>query len=218
MPADVARVVGLMANFPGRWGLCGGWAADAWLGHISRAHHDVDVVVFEDDQLALRDLLAGWQMVAHDDNWKGTIPIWPNQPIPATELWTGRHVDVPGHFHVRSADNFDFEINIAMRDAINWVLHTDPRVAMPVDEAIAISRWGVPTAVPAVVACYKLSPEVSGSSASGTKTPQMRPKDEADVRLLLPILTAEHREWLHKSVASLNSGHPWLQQLKPPSH
>lgn len=158
MPADVARVVGLMANFPARWALCGGLAADSWLGYISREHGDVDVVVFEDDQLALRDLLAGWQLVAHDVHWDGKTAIWPNVPIPPTELWAGRHVDVPGHFHARSVDDFDFEVNIAQGSGKDWILHLDPHVAMPVDEAIAISRWGVPTAAPAVVAYYKLKP------------------------------------------------------------
>ena len=210
---DVARVVRLMAEFPRRWALCGGWAVDAWLGYVSREHGDVDVLIFEEDQLVLREHLAGWQMVAHDDNWNGKTPIWPNTPIPAVELWTGRHVDVPGHFHVRSDDNFDFEVNLNRCDGEEWVLNKDPLVSLPIDDCIGESRWGVPAATPALVAYYKLNPAASGWSATGVREPRMRPKDEADVEALLPLLSPEMRGWLGESINKVAPGHAWLDRM-----
>jgi hypothetical protein len=211
IPRDVARVVALMTKFPGQWALCGGWAVDAWLGKVSREHGDVDIAIFEDDQLALRDLLPGWQMVAHDDSWDAKTPIWPNVPIPPAELWMGRHVDVPGHFHVRSADNFDFEVNLNNRIGDQWRLNREPLVTLPIDNGIRISRWGVPTVSPELAAYYKLIPVRQPNEP----LPAMRPKDNADVEALLPLLLPGQRKWLFESVEKVEPDHAWLQRLKP---
>ncbi len=211
LPANVARVVELMAAFEGRWGLCGGWAADAWLGRITREHSDVDIFVFEDDQLALRDLLPGWQMVAHDDNWSGENPIWPNVPIVSSELWDGRQVEVPGHFHVRALDQFEFELNLNERDEEGWVFSREPRVALPIDRTLSLCEWGIPTVAPEVVAFFKLLPL---PFKKGPR-PAMREKDEADVAALLPILEDGQRAWLRQAVAAIEPGHPWLARLSP---
>ncbi len=209
LPADVARVVELMSAFPGSWGLCGGWAVDAWLGRITREHSDVDIFVFEDDQLALRELLPGWQLVAHDDNWSGKNPIWPNVPIVASELWDGRRVEVPGHFHARAADEFEFELNLNERDGEDWVFSRELRIALPVSRTLSLCDWGIPAVALEVVAFFKLLPLPFKRGAR----PAMRPKDEADVIALLPVLDGGQLAWLRQSVAAIEPGHPWLGRL-----
>jgi hypothetical protein len=63
------EVAELMAAFDRPWVLCGGWAVDAWIGRQTREHVDVDLAVFHDDQLALRDYLAdGWLLNGHDEH------------------------------------------------------------------------------------------------------------------------------------------------------
>ena len=95
--ADIARV---MATYPHAWALCGGWAVDAWLGEVSREHQDIDIVVFDDDQLAAYEHLRadGWHLVAHDEAVGGSV----------RDLWDGRPLVLPAHIHcARDLDALD---------------------------------------------------------------------------------------------------------------
>jgi hypothetical protein len=207
LPADVARVCDLMSTFPGDWALCGGWTVDAWLGRFTREHHDVDIVVFLDDERALKEHMSDYTMVLHDMKWDAKVPIWPNQPIPEAELWTGRPIHAPGHFHVRSADDFDFEINVNEREDGRFIAHPETRISYPMDEAIGVSSFGVPTLAPVLVAFLKMV------GVEQQKDWKMRPHDEADVELLLTLLAPAQLTWLRESVASVAPGHGWLPRL-----
>lgn len=68
IPEPVAYVRDLLVGFTPTWCLCGGWAADAWLGRRTREHWDVDIAVFHGDQRAVFEDLAGWVLVGHDPN------------------------------------------------------------------------------------------------------------------------------------------------------
>ncbi|MBI5948165.1 MAG: hypothetical protein HY875_08510 [Chloroflexi bacterium] len=208
VPAPVARVAGLMSTFPGAWALCGGWAVDAWLGRITRDHADVDVVVFEDDQVAIPGHLSGWQLVAHDDNWSGDDPVWANVPIAPAQLWTGRRVEVPGHFHCRAEDGFDFELNLNERAGGDWIFSREPRLTLPLSQCVGVCGWAVPVAAPLVVAYYKLLPAPFKNVREA-----MRPRDELDLDALLPLLDPGQTTWLARAVAAVEPGHSWLPRL-----
>ena len=81
-----------MSAFPAPWALCGGWAIDAWLGRQTRDHGDVDICVFIQDQRALFDHLAGWQLIGHDNHVDDD----------SSEPWDGRQLCHPAHIHARS--------------------------------------------------------------------------------------------------------------------
>ena len=102
-PDPVAWVAGVFAGFPHTWALCGGWAVDAWLGHPTRAHEDVDVSIADDLQGALFGYLRGWDLVGHGPDEDGTEP------------WDGRRLEGPGHVHARGDDGIDLEILFAER-------------------------------------------------------------------------------------------------------
>jgi hypothetical protein len=198
-----------MSTFPAPWALCGGWAVDAWLGRQTRDHGDADFAVF--DQRALFDCLIGdWELVAHDPNVAGDT----------MEPWKGRALDFPAHIHgrVRDAGNqtpdrlgapaqqgFGLDIQVNERTGDDWIISRKPRVAIPLQEAIRQSDWGLPTVVPEVLLFYK----AGGSSASGLDW--LRRRDKLDFLALLPQLTDEQRGWLRHAVSLL--GHPWLSQL-----
>ncbi len=208
-PEPVAYVANLMSTFPGTWALCGGWAVDAWLGRVTREHGDVDVLIFADDQLAVREHLEGWQLVGHDDNWSGENPVWPKVPIVQTELWEGHVLEIPGHIHARSQAQFDFEINLIERNGDTVTLNRSPVVSLPVGQMIAPCGWGIPTVTPSVVAYFKLLMPPFRNEPR----PAMRPKDESDLLALLPLLHIEQRAWLGKAVARGSPRHPWLARL-----
>lgn len=187
LPPALDYVTDLLRGFTAPWFLCGGWAADAWLGQQTRDHGDVDIAVFHHDQRAIFEHLPGWALVAHD----------PNVPDDTTQQWDGRRLDSPAHIHVPVQASslatstalkhsaFEFEFLLVERTEGRPIRSRRP--------------WNLPTLSPEVVLFHK---------ANGT-----RPQDEEDFALLLPILTEEQRGWLLESIAVAHPTHPWLARL-----
>lgn len=216
VPEPVARIGELMSSFEPWWALCGGWAVDSWLGRETREHGDLDIMVFEDDQRALFDHLAGWHLVAHDPNVAGDT----------TALWDGRRLDLPAHVHARPRDGLNLEALQAwvktpgerVRDDANlevifnersggrWVLSRELGISLPLERAAEESPWGLPTLVPEALMFYKATAYIG--------EPGMKPRrrDEADFRALLPTIDDGRRAWLRQAT-SLVPRHEWLAQL-----
>ncbi len=202
VPEPVAPIVELMSSFPAPWALCGGWAVDAWLGHATREHVDVDISVFVQDQQALFDHLAGWQLVAHG----------PNVDVDTSEPWDGRPLDFPGHIHgrldagealpdgvLKPEQGFTLDIQLNERSGDDWILSQQPRISLPLRNGVQQSPWGLPTVVPEVLLFFKAS--------------EFRRRDKLDFLALLPQLTQEQRDWLRNAISLV--GHRWLSQLSP---
>jgi hypothetical protein len=214
MPPAVAYVDELLAGIDARWFLCGGWAADAWLGRQTRDHADVDIAVFHHEQRAIFEHLPGWALVGHD----------PNVPDDTTEPWNGRHLDLPAHIHVPRAGSvlatsatarhsaFEFEFLLNERSGDEWVLNREKRITVSADLFTPKSSWGIPTAVPEVVLFYKGGGHLTDAEAAAHGGGP-RPHDEQDFLALLPILTASQRSWLADSLARARPGHRWLAKL-----
>ena len=201
VPEPVSRVAELMSTFAAPWYLCGGWAVDAWLGRQSRDHGDMDFAIFQDDQAALFEHLAGWRLIGHDNNVDDD----------SKEPWDGRRLDIPAHIHAHTADGFELDIQVNERADGEWVLNRKPRVAIALDQCAGQSAWGVPTVVPGVILFYKAHAPVWRDLPRGAP----RPHDELDFLALLPQLTAEQRQWTWDAIRSVDPVHPWLTQLRP---
>lgn len=213
MPEAVAYVRDLLHGFPRPWFLCGGWAADAWLGRQTRDHGDVDIAVFHRDHGVIASHLEGWALVGHD----------PNVSDDTSEQWDGRRLDLPAHIHVptlgsslstspaltHSAFEFEFLLNDGSdRDV---VLNPEVGVAVAREDAIYQSRWGgVPTLSPEVVLFFKAGGNLSRAEATHGG---IRSRDEQDFVALLPSLTAVQRSWLGETLVAVRPDHPWLPHL-----
>ncbi|HET9199970.1 MAG TPA: hypothetical protein VFO84_03215 [Dehalococcoidia bacterium] len=208
-----------MATFGPDWFLCGGWAVDAWVGRQTRDHQDVDVTVFEEDQLSLFDYLSGWQLVAHDQRVAGDT----------SEPWDGRPLVLPAHIHARpdgaespsrlsrpADQGFGLEILLNERSDGDWILSrglqyvgvelsSRPQIAMPLAGCARLSAWGLPTVVPEVLLFYKATAYFDSKG--------LRPADEQDFTVLAPHLGKAQRSWLRAAVAQIYPNHPWLAQL-----
>ncbi|MFI7611177.1 nucleotidyltransferase domain-containing protein [Nonomuraea terrae] len=215
VPRAVAYVRDLLDGFGPAWVLCGGWAADAWLGRQTRDHGDVDIAVFHPDQRAIAEHFPGWALVGHD----------PNVPGDTTEHWDGRHLDLPAHIHVpergsplsTSADlthpAFEFEFLLNERSGDDWILNREHGIAVPLHRGVRPSRWGLPTAVPEVVLFFKAGGHLTAAEAR-TANDVLRPRDEQDLFALLPALTAGRRSWLAQSLGTVRPEHRWLAHLR----
>jgi len=201
-PEPVVRVAELMAAFGAPWALCGGWAVDAWLGRTTREHGDIDFSVFAQDHAALHAYLSPeWQMVAHAQDW---------DPANGNEVWDGRRLEPPAHLHARSGhpplpedpilrteQGFELDIQVDECQGDEWVLCREPRIALPVAEAVRPSPWGVPAAAPEVLLFFK--------------SRELRRRDKADFAALAPMLDRERRAWLRAALE--RAGHPWVREL-----
>jgi hypothetical protein len=203
-PEAVAYVRDLLVGFRPSWFLCGGWAADAWLGRQTREHWDVDIGVFHDDQHAIFDHFPGWALVAHD----------PNVADDTTEPWDGRRLDAPAHIHVPRAEGslatvptaihtaFEFEFLLAEGSGGDWLLNRELDIRVPLERGVRQSPWGMPAVAAEVILFFK---------AGGNP---VRPQDEQDFFALLPILSRAQRSWLRESLGAAAAGHPWLTHLQ----
>jgi hypothetical protein len=185
----LTRVAELMSGFESTWALCGGWGVDAWLGRRTREHVDVDVAIFQDDQLALRDYLAdGWLLNGHDP-----------EDDDSTTPWTGRRLELPAHIHAR-AEGFELDFQLNRRAGEDWILDEARGVTLPIAHALRSSPWGLPTLAREAILFYK------GLGSS-------RAQDQADFEALLPVLGGPERSWLREALATVMPGHGWLQAL-----
>ncbi len=198
VPEPLARVADLMSSFRPRWSLCGGWAVDSWLGRQTRDHGDVDIALFQDDQHAIFDHLAGWQLIAHDPNVAGDT----------SEPWDGRRLDLPAHIHAHHHDWFKLEVLLNERSGRDWMFSREPRITMPLRRGAQQSAWGLPTVVPEVILFYKATAYFGAEELK-----DRRPQDEPDFLALLPQLNERQCQWLWEAISLVHPDHPWLTQL-----
>ncbi len=66
VPEPVAQIAEVMRGFTRPWYVFGGWAVDSWLGEQTRKHDDVNIAIFNEDGIALREHLPDWTLVAHE--------------------------------------------------------------------------------------------------------------------------------------------------------
>jgi hypothetical protein len=192
-PETAAQLIEMMSGYPAAWALCGGWAVDAWLGHKTRDHPDIDLAIFEDEQLAVLEHFRDWRLVGHDDAFGDH-----------DTRWTGHHFEVPGHI-IASRDGVELDFQLNERSADEWVLRRDPRITLSLTRCIVSSNWGVPIAGPEVTLYYKA--EWNGEGG------KFRPHDHADFEVALPRLDGAQRQWLHHAISSAWPDHPWLARL-----
>lgn len=187
-PAEVSEV---LAGLHSPWWIAGGWAIDLHVGHQTREHADIDVLVLREDLLPLQAALAGWELYAADP--PGCLRAWREGEVLSVDVhdvWCRRSPTSPWCLQVMIDDAQEGR----------WIYRHDPRIHRPIEELdgpASNSKRRV------------LAPEVQLLQ----KSRDPRPKDEADLLAIRPHLGERSTEWLRTSLASVSPGHPWLKHL-----
>jgi hypothetical protein len=176
------------------WFIGGGWAIDLFLDEVTRAHEDVDVIIFRDDQHALFDALPGWIL-------EKIVPHPEPKPEPGTkQAWVGETLVLPVHQVLARPDHGSSPLEFVLneREGDLWVYRRRPEVTMRVD-SIGARRGRIPFLTPEIVLLYKAK--------------HRRDRDEADFTRSRDVLSQGQRDWLRNALTTCHPGHAWISRL-----
>ncbi len=124
-PITPAGAADVLSGLQCPWWIAGGWAIDLHVGHQTRDHDDIDVLILREDQLALQRQLAGWDLHAADP--PGVLRPWrPGEVLPAAvrDIWCRR----------TPTSMWCLQLMIDDAKAGVWTYRRDARVRRPVAE------------------------------------------------------------------------------------
>jgi hypothetical protein len=195
--APLHPVAAALGGRPG-WAVAGGWALDAWRGRPRRLHDDVDLAIDQGEAVALLDALSAagaaiaWRLPGRDAGTRhdphalgGGVP---DGAFQAQGHLAGSRLDVV----------------LEPWSAGAWRYRRDPAVVLPIERAVAtrsLDGVDVPVLAPAPVLLLK-------ATAGERRAP--RPKDDEDLRDMLPTMRAEDLAWLRDALGRTAPEHPWL--------
>ena len=199
------EVAKILETYNGEWMISSGWAVDAWLGKSSRTHHDVDIVVWRDEQSELKRFLLGngWdvQVVVDAGKYKLWAEIDAPLELPVSQVHARKR---SGEAHDLASTQF-LDFLISERTSSDWWWRGDAKITMPLEQVRLDSSLGVPILAPEISLFFKARAV-------------MREKDELDFGHALQKLGAAQRKWFKRSLTrklesmALND-HPWLARL-----
>ena len=169
------------------WCVAAGWALDLFRGETTREHEDLEIAVpigrFDEIRAALPEL--DFDVVGSGRRW----PVDSEAFGVMVQTW-GREPET-GVYRI--------DVFREPHDGDSWLCRRDERIRRPYDEVIATTSDGIPYLVPEIVLLFKAKHD--------------RPKDHADFRGALPLLSDDHRAWLADGLARVHPGHDWLERL-----
>lgn len=190
---EVPRLAGrLFADYPGRWGIAGGWAIDLYLNEVTRRHHDIEIAVLRRDQPLLQAHLSGWRVEIAIPGPAGGMRAWQ----------AGEMLRLPEHeLHTRPPDTEHDELEILLNEAADgdWVYRRDQRIRLPLTQAFVATRGGLPCLAPEIVLLFKAK--------------HARTRDELDFAAAASRLSNAQRQWLSGALELSAPEHPWLKAL-----
>ena len=189
-PLTVEQVRQTFAQAPFAWALAGGYAIELFLGQPIRAHGDIDVVVFRDDQLRVQTWLAAWRHYAADP--PGSLRPWlaaEYLPFGIHDIWS----------HQANSPAWQLQLMLTETDGPQWFSRRNPLIRGPRADLFAL---------------YHNTPCIKVEVQLFYKAGHPRPKDDLDFQACLPRMDENARRWLSNNLAlCFPAGHPWLHRL-----
>ena len=189
-PLTIDELSHLLAGAPVRWGLCGGFAIDLFVGHPTRKHADIDISIFREDEVAMRTWLASWEFWGAHEPGQGLDRLNSSQPIPADvhEIWCREN----------GSESWSLEMLVEEGNPSTWTYRRDSRIQRPASDVFWEADQ-LPVMRPEIVLLYK------------AKRP--RQNDMHDFDAALPKLDRVARDWLRRSVVVAHPTSPWAALL-----
>ncbi len=195
MPAmmQLHEVARLMDGFDHPWWFAGGWALELFVGRSMREHGDLELGIWRENQMALREHFSEWE-------WQTAIS------VDGAGQWVPWHADerveLP-NFQLKANCTQDAsqELEFMLNDAGDGQLQfrREPSITLSIDMIVGRSRDGLPYLVPEVQLLYKAK--------------HHRPKDESDFAAAVEVMSIDQRTWLKSALQRWNSDDPWIARL-----
>jgi hypothetical protein len=190
-PAHLAQ---LLRGVTAPWCVAAGWALDLFRGEQTREHEDLEIAVPNTPEAfgQVRNALAGYQIEVAGGPPPGQL--WPvDSPAFGAhhQTWVSEAGPDGQPGRVYRLDIF----REPQRDG-QWVCRRDESIVLPYEEIIRRDPAGIPFLAPQIVLLFKAK--------------HARPKDQADLAGVLPLLTSGQRSWLAAMLRRIHPGHDWL--------
>ncbi|MFP1603505.1 hypothetical protein ACLD0U_12555 [Microbacterium sp. 2216-1] len=189
MPRSVTDVARLLAGYPGRWWIAGGWAIEAFT-NLPRPHGDIDPSIPRADADLLRAHVVGAYDVWAADRGDLRPLADPSRAVPTrcSNLW------------LRTSGAAPWEYDVILMDASDdtWTYKRDSRVTLPF-EKILWTKGGIDYLRPEIQLLHK--------------APGLRPQDRLDFDAARPLLSNDSARWLRDALNTAHPGHPWAAAL-----
>jgi Aminoglycoside-2''''-adenylyltransferase. len=191
IPLTVSEIHEVFFKLPIQWCIAGGWALDLHYGSQTREHSDIDVIITRRDQLTVFDCLSpDWILYRAE---QGKLTLWNGEYLEKTnDIWVCKNNMSP----------WAFQLMIVDTENDYWVYKRNKAIRRPIDELFLMTNDGIPYLRPEIQLLHK-----GGSS-------EIREKDLADLKTMLPLFLPQEKEWLKSCLAiQFPQGHDWLQFL-----
>jgi hypothetical protein len=187
----VLAVRSLLSDLTVPYWIVGGWAIDLAAGRVTREHADVDVMLLERDEHALRTDLTGVNVRfvgrgGQPGPWPAGRRLLPGPGPRRLAGGAGRLV-----LHSKSLP-LPTEVVLGSAVGAFWVYHRGVGCVRRPPADITRHRDGIPFLAPEVVLLLKARSKAE--------------RDQRDVQTALPVLSAEQRSWLRDTLEHLPRG------------
>jgi Aminoglycoside-2''-adenylyltransferase len=178
----------ILTECPVPWYVAGGWAIDLSLGRETREHEDLEIAISRVDFAAYRAFIVGLDRFDLYDAGSGRV----------SRLADGQEPNQENHqiwMYERDAHVWRMDTFLEPRDARTWVSRRDPRIQVPMADAVRRTAEGIRYLAPALVLFMKAK--------------HARDKDDLDLTVTLPTLDQTERRWLADSIDLVHPSHRW---------
>ena len=219
------------------YAICGGYGIDVFAGKELRTHGDFDIVVYREEKQRVVQFFIdkGWSVYGRfmeegraitqhifykidnitDSYWNDCKNMWvikqdclPNVLHKLDRL----HGDVGDIYTYQTrkwlveGDIEFIELEIDSKEGNDFVVQENPRLTRSLNKAI-LYRDGIPYLAPEIILFYK-------SDKNSSESPYAKPKTEADFKAIMPLLSAEQKDWLINAInTAYPDGYEWLDGI-----